>query len=111
MTECSPATNQPLLHGKAMAQRMHIDVPPVTSLFRNMGALANETTRMPAAEAAAALLPASTTLQAPYPQVDTSFLAMQTPCDSGLGMPRCLSLTVWHGGGDLHVLHLAHHAS
>ncbi|KAK9818440.1 hypothetical protein WJX74_000736 [Apatococcus lobatus] len=65
-----PATNQPLLHGKAMAQRMYIDVPPVESLFRNVGALANEleTTQRPAADAVALGPPANTASKAPYPQ-------------------------------------------
>lgn len=51
-----------------MAQRMHIDVPPVASLFRNMGALTSDTTRRPAADAAPGPL-GGTALEVAYPQV------------------------------------------
>ena len=86
---CSPATSQPLLHGKAMAQRTHIDVQPVKSLFQHVKAFASESSRRAAAEPDGPQPSAASSGLAPYPQVG---LLIRKLRGRMLGLTRLLRL-------------------
>ncbi len=79
---CSPNTSQPLLHGKAMAQRTRIDVQPVSSLFKNVGALIGGSARRPTTAAQSTHPPVSAGIQITFPHVG--------PLPSGITSKTCV---------------------